>query len=84
MSTISVHNLPKLYTSKVDRTNKRKWLNTIPAKKNKKKQYPAETITDTDDKGLLENTTAQAKSLQHSLEQAAGGIDLHMNTNKTE
>ena len=44
-------------------------------------------MTDTDnadDLVLLTNTPAQAKSLLHNLEQAAGGIDLHVNANKTE
>ena len=43
-------------------------------------------ITDadyTDDLVLLANTPAQAKSLLHSLEQAAGGIYLYVNINKT-
>ena len=41
-------------------------------------------MTDTDyadDQALLTNTPAQA--LPHSLEQAARGIDLYVNTNKT-
>ena len=49
--------------------------------------YPAQTITDADYAdaiGLLANTPIQAKSLPHSLEQAAGGIGLHVNTVKTE
>ena len=33
---------------------------------------------------LRANTPAQAKSLLHSLKQAAGGIDLHLNADKTE
>ena len=47
--------------------------------------YPIEMITDTDytdDLALL--TLAQAKSLLHSLEQAARDIDLYMNSDKTE
>ena len=51
------------------------------------KQYPAETITDTDyadDLVLLPNTPAQAESPLHSLTQAAGVIGLHMNPDKTE
>ena len=32
----------------------------------------------------LANTTTQAETLLHSPEQGAGGIDLHMNTNKME
>ena len=48
------------------------------------RQYLAETITDTDyadDITLLANTLAQGKSLLHSQEQAAEGINLHVNAN---
>ena len=37
-----------------------------------------------DDLMLFANTSAQAKSLLHSLEQAAGGNGLNKNTNKTD
>ena len=37
-----------------------------------------------DDLALLANTPTQAESLQHSLEQAARGIGLYMNSDKTE
>ena len=37
-----------------------------------------------DDIALLANTPTQAESLLHSLEQAAGGIGLQMNVDKTE
>ena len=50
-------------------------------------RYSAEIITDADytnDLVLLTNTPAQAESLLHSLEQAVGGIRLHMNANKTD
>ena len=33
---------------------------------------------------LLANSPAQAESLQHSLERAAGGIGPHVNSDKTE
>ena len=49
------------------------------------RQYPAENIMVTDyadDIALLANTPTQDKSLLHSLEQAAGGIGLYVNTNK--
>ena len=36
------------------------------------------------DIALLANLPAQAESLLHSLERVAGGIDLHVNANKTE
>ena len=37
-----------------------------------------------DDIVLLANALNQAESLQHSLEQAASGIGLHVNTDKME
>ena len=52
-----------------------------------KERYPAQTITDadsTDDIALLANTSAQAETLLHSLEQAAAGIGLLVNTDKPE
>ena len=55
--------------------------------KARRRRYPAQTITDADytgDIALLANTLAQVKSLLHSLEQAAGSIGLHGNTDKTE
>ena len=55
--------------------------------KERSRRYPVQTITDadyTDDIALLANTPAQAKTLLHSLEQAAGGIGLHVNADKTE
>ena len=50
-------------------------------------RYTVQTITDVDyadDIALLANTPAQAESLLHSLERAAGGIGLHVNADKTE
>ena len=55
--------------------------------KERSRRYPAQTITDVDyaDKiALQSNTTAQAESLLHSLERAAAGIGLHVNTDKME
>ena len=37
-----------------------------------------------DDIALLANSPVRAESLLHSQEQAAGGIVLYMNTNKTD
>ncbi len=37
-----------------------------------------------DDIAFIADTTTQAKSLLHSLEQAAGNIGLHVNANKRE
>ena len=47
------------------------------------KIYPAQTIMDVDwadDIALKAYTPAQAESLLHSLDQAAGGISLHVNS----
>ena len=47
----------------------------------------AKTITNADyadDIALLANTPDQAETLLHSLERAAAGIGLHVNTHKTE
>ena len=55
--------------------------------KARSKRHPGQTITDmdyTDDIVLLANTSVQAKSLLHSLEQATGGVGLHIDTDKIE
>ena len=55
--------------------------------KERSSRYPAKTITDTDyadDIALLANAPAQAETLLHSLEQAAAGISLNVNEQKTE
>ena len=55
--------------------------------KKRSRRYAAKTITDadyTDDIAILANTPNQAETLLHSLEQAATGIDLQVNTHKTE
>ena len=48
------------------------------------RRYPAKTTIDADNIALLANTTDQAKSLLHSLERAAAGIDHHVNADKTK
>ena len=61
--------------------------NGLTQEKARNSRYPARTITDadyTDNIALLANTLAQAESLLHSLEWAAGGIGLHVNADKTE
>ena len=55
--------------------------------KERSRRYPAQTITDmhyTNDIVLLANTPAQDETLLHSLEQAAAGIGVHVNSDKTE
>ena len=51
------------------------------------RRYPAQTIMDTDhtdDIALLANTPAQAETLLHRVERAAGSIGLQVNADKTE
>ena len=55
--------------------------------KERSRRYPSQTITDADyanDIALLANTPAQAKTLRYTLEEAAAGIGLHVNTDKME
>ena len=55
--------------------------------KGKKQKVPRKKITDADYANviaLLANAPAQVETLQHSLERAAAGIGLHVNTHKTE
>ena len=50
--------------------------------KKRSRRYPAKTIADYT--AILANTSNQAETLLHSLEQAAAGIGLHVNAHKTE
>ena len=55
--------------------------------KERSRRYSAKIITDADyaaDMALLANSAAQAESLLHDLDQAAGGIRLYVNADKTE
>ena len=55
--------------------------------KERSRRYPAKTITDADyadDRALLANAPAPAKTLLHCLERATAGIGLHINAHKTE
>ena len=55
--------------------------------KERSRRYPAQTITDADnadDIALIANASAQAKTLLHSLEWAAGAIGFHVNADKLE
>ena len=59
--------------------------NVFTLKKAWSRWYPAQTISDADyadDIALLENAPTQTESLLQSLEQAAGGIGLHVNAIK--
>ena len=59
-------------------------INVFKLAKERSWRYPAQTITDADyadDIALLANTPAQAESLLHSLERAAGGIGLQSKQN---
>ena len=60
--------------------------NGFTLKKARNRQYPTETIMDADyadDIALLANTSTQTESLLHCLKQAASGIGLHVNADKT-
>ena len=61
--------------------------NSFELTKKRSRMYPTKTITDanyTDDIAILANAPAQAKTLLHSLEQAAAGIGLYVNPHKME
>ena len=61
--------------------------NSFELTKKRSRRYPAKTITDANyanDIAILANTPNQAEKLQHSLERAATGIELHVNAHKTE
>ena len=61
--------------------------NCFKLAKERSRRYSIQTITDADyadDIALLTNTPAQAETLLHSLEWAAAGIGLHVNSDKTE
>ena len=61
--------------------------NSFKLAKKRSRRYPAQTIMYMDyanDIVLLANSSAQAESLLHSLEWAAGGIGLHVNADKTK
>ena len=51
------------------------------------RRYPAKRVTNAeyaDDIAILANTPVQAETLRHTLERAAAGIGLHVNSHKTE
>ena len=55
--------------------------------KKRSRRYPTKTITDTDyadDIAILANTSNQAETLLHNLEQTAAGIGFHVNAHKME
>ena len=60
--------------------------NGLTLKNTKSRRYIAKTITDAyyADLAFLTNTPVQAKSQLYSLEQAASGIGLYVNADKTE
>ena len=64
------------------------WLHPVSTESHCMKESPRWSVyitkNHTDDLVLLTNTPAQAESLLHSLKQAAGGIDLYVNTNRIE
>ena len=84
ISPFPVYYLLKLCVSNIARFNERKWLyfgkdkrNTIPCKTIRYAEYA-------NDIAFLANTSAQSKSLLHSLERATNYIGLHVNADKIE
>ena len=80
MEKIFVYNLPRLTLIDLMKENgftQKSNKQTIFSRNHKRRRYA-------DDLALLANTPAQAESLLHIPKQTAGGIGLHMNTNKTE
>ena len=85
INLIPVYYQPRLCASNVGRFNERK--NGFMLAKARSRRRPVRMITDADyadDIVLLANIPTQAESLLQSLEQAAGGISLHVNADKTE
>ena len=77
--TISIHNL----WTRIEKSQKKK----VWHKKARSRYNPAETIIAADyvdDLAFLDSTSAQVKSLLYSLVQAAKGIGLYVNSDKTE
>ena len=89
INTISINNLPRLRTLKVNRSNER-WFHSKKKKKKKKttsRRYSADTITGADytnDLAFLANTLSPVESQLHDLEQVARGIGLYVYSDKTE
>ena len=89
----AVHVLPMrtLTTLSVDKILLPSYMNwSINFRRFKKagsRRYPVKTVSDTnyvDELALIENTPSQVEFLQHTLEQAASGTGLHINSNKIE
>ena len=78
--TLYISTLSRFPTSKIQRSNKRKW---FQIKKARSTRSPTETMTDADYLTLLANILAQTKSIPHSLEQAGGNSGFYVNINKT-
>ena len=73
-----VYTLPRLHSSNIHRSNKRKWFHIKKAKKQtiscRLHRWPSSSC----------KYTSPSRILLHSLDQAAGGIHLYVNTNKIE
>ena len=82
INTISIHNLIRLRTPNVKRSNEGKWFRCQKMSRNR--QYAIEAIMDAEYANLSQctNISAQAEPLLHSLEQAARGIGLDGNSDK--
>ena len=77
--TLFAHTLLRLCTSIINWSNKRKWLHIKESK-----MHVVSYINSWVNLVLLTNTPTQAESLLYSIERAAGGFSLYMNTNEIE
>ena len=85
LDAISIHSLPRLYPTNINRSKEK---NSFPLKEKKKKAVDTQqkllqealghllSVDSIDDLMLDTNTPAQTEYLQHRLEQAARGIGL--------
>ena len=76
--------MPRVHTSNVDRSYKRRYLYTKIVKKLKlsRRNYIRRRLGDY--LVLLANATTKAESLLHSLKPTTRAIDFYMNANKTK
>ena len=84
VSPISVHNLPRLRSSNIDRSIERKWIYSGKGKKQKipRTNYYGRWLRWW--QSTSSKYSVQAESLLHNLEMTAGGIGLNVNADKTK
>ena len=79
-----VYNLPRLPTTNVNRSKKRKWFHIRKDKKQTISHWNQDNTNYADDLALHTNTRAQTKFLLHCIVETTGGIGLYMNSNKSD